>query len=282
MKPQRPVCPDWACINHENPPAGFYRKRGYRVAKHNHQPIPRYQCKACLKYFCATQTKPIRGQHRPELNHQIFKLAVSGVTMNRMVKLLGCSERTVALKISHLAHQARLHHQEHMKTMKTSYVMVDELETFMHSRYKQLSVVMAVRVKTGEVLGFGVARKPSNQERGWKKYNWVHDDRPLEFHRVLKGLNPHFHSGVTIATDLHPSYPKWLNKALQVPYTHKQVKSPNTPGYDPLFAINVSFAKMRNDLARLGRKTWTTTKTIKGLTDHLWLWVAWTNGYEVG
>lgn len=36
---------------------------------------------------------------------------------------------------------------------------------------------------------------------------------------------------------------------------------------------------MRNDLARLGRKTWTTTKSLKGLEDHLWLWVAWTNGH---
>jgi IS1 family transposase len=50
---------------------------------------------------------------------------------------------------------------------------------------------------------------------------------------------------------------------------------------DPLFAINLTFAKMRNDLARLGRKTWTTSKSLQGLERHLWLWVAWTNGYDL-
>lgn len=201
--------------------------------------------------------------------------------MSRMAVLLECSPTTIARKIDYLAHWARKHHLEHMKSISTSYVMVDELETFLHSRYKQLSVIVAVRVKTGEVLGFAVARKPSNQERGWKKYGWHIDDRPAEFRRVVRGIAPSLVVNATIATDSHPSYAKWLNQALQQPYTHYKTKSPVGPGFDPLFAINVAFAKMRNDLARLGRKTWTTTKTMKGLQDHLWLWVAWTNGYEL-
>lgn len=160
--------------------------------------------------------------------------------------------------------------------------MVDELETFLHSRYKQLSVIVAIRVKTGEVMGFSVARKPSNQERGWVKYGWNVDQRPVEFRKVIAAIAPSLKFGATIATDSHPSYAKWLGQVLTQPYTHYKTKSAVGPGYDPLFAINVAFAKMRNDLARLGRKTWTTTKTIKSLTDHLWLWVAWTNGYRLG
>ena len=148
----------------------------------------------------------------------------------------------------------------------------------MHSRYKQLSVPMVVRVKTGEVLGFAVARKPSNQERGWIKYGWSVDDRPKAFYRVLRSIEPALAPSCTVITDGHPSYGKWLAKGL-ASYQHKKLQSPETPGYDPLFAINHAFAKLRNDLARLGRKTWTTTKTIKGLEEHLWLWVAWTNGY---
>jgi len=243
--------------------------------------VPRYQCKACDRYFCATQAKAIRGQHRPDLNQQVFKLAVSGVSMRRMVALLECSPRTVAKKISHLAEQSKVHHAERMKVLRTTCVMIDEMETFMHSRYKQLSVPMVVRVKTGEVLGFGVARKPCNQPRGQIKYKWTADDRPQEFHQMLRAIEPALTPGCTVITDGHPSYGKWLGKGL-ANYQHKQLQSPSTPGYDPLFAINLTFAKMRNDLARLGRKTWTTTKTIKGLEEHLWLWVAWTNGYRVG
>lgn len=280
VKSPRPVCPNELCANNTAPPVGFYRKKGYRRPKHNHQPIPRYQCKACDRYFCATQNKAIKQQHRPDLNREVFKLAVSGVSMRRMVILLGCSKLTVARKIAHLAEQAQIHHAERMKNLRTTCVMVDELETFMHSRYKQLSVPMVVRVKTGEILGFGVARKPSNQPRGHIKYNWTVDHRPQVFYQVMRAVQPMLTVGCTVITDSHPSYSKWMAKGL-AQVVHKKTKSPNTPGYDPLFAINLTFAKLRNDLARLGRKTWTTTKTIKGLEEHLWLWVAWTNGYAL-
>ncbi len=39
--------------------------------------------------------------------------------------------------------------------------MVDEMETFLHARPKALSVPMIVRVKTGEILGFAVAKMPA-------------------------------------------------------------------------------------------------------------------------
>lgn len=281
MRNPRPTCPNEACEHNTDPPAGFYRKKGYRrPPSRPTQKIPRYQCKACGAYFSATRAKGTHGQRRPDLNQQIFKLAVSGVSMRRMEVLLGCGKLTVARKISHLAEQARAHHLARMKELQTTCVMVDELETFMHSRYKQLSVPVVVRVKTGEVLGFGVARKPCNQPRGQIKYNWTVDDRPQEFYRMLRAIEPALAPGCTVITDGHSSYGKWLGKGL-ANYQHKQLQSPSTPGYDPLFAINHTFAKMRNDLARLGRKTWTTTKSIKGLEEHLWLWVAWTNRYAL-
>jgi len=73
----------------------------------------------------------------------------------------------------------------------------------------------------------------------------------------------------------------WVKKALPN-VQHVAHKASKGPGYNPLFAIDHAFAKMRNDLARLSRETWTTTKTIEALERHLWLWVAWTNGYQLG
>ena len=89
MRNPRPICPNEDCEHHLAPPADFYRKKGYRRPKHNRKPVPRYQCKACGTYFCATQTKAIRQHHRPDLNQQVFALAVSGVSMRRMERLLG-------------------------------------------------------------------------------------------------------------------------------------------------------------------------------------------------
>ena len=50
---------------------------------------------------------------------------------------------------------------------------------------------------------------------------------------------------------------------------------------DPLFALNVTAAKLRNDLSRLGRKTWVTTKKLERLDAHLALYLAWNNGYRL-
>ena len=68
MKNARPVCPNSGCGHHAAPPASFYGKRGYRKPKHNHQPVPRYQCKACGQFFSATTSKAISQHHRPDLN----------------------------------------------------------------------------------------------------------------------------------------------------------------------------------------------------------------------
>lgn len=285
MKNPRPVCPNTACPNHVDPPRAFYRKKGFRVAKHNHQPIPRYQCKTCGRKFCATQTKPIRQHHRPDLNRRIFEMAVSGTSMRRMVLLLGCSKRTVDRKIQHLAQEAQRIHQERLATLRTSYIMLDELITYLHARPKHLSVAVVVRVSSGEVLGFTISRIPT-QVTGFDKYDWQQDDTLTNIPALLASMRPLLKPGAVIASDAHPSYPKWLRRALPG-VQHQQVKAlvsklaQKADERDPLFAINLTFAKMRNDLARLGRKTWTTTKSIKGLENHLWLWVAWRNGYPV-
>jgi hypothetical protein len=281
---------------------GFYRKKGYRKPKHNHQPVPIYQCKACDRYFSATQQKPIRQQHRPDLNQRIFEFAISGASMRRIALLLGCAKRTVQRKIVHLARQAQKAHVQHLAQIQTAYVMMDELETFVHARYRKVSVPVVVRVKTGEILAFAVCRIPANKPLGGAGIGplppggqpWIINDRPKRVPAMLHAMKPCLKSPATIATDGEGSYSAWIKKALpgvvhQVFHSPRETslgrakkKATGEPReHDPLFAINVLHAKMRNDLARLGRKTWTTTKEISGLRNHLRLYVAWTNGYPL-
>lgn len=60
-----------------------------------------------------------------------------------------------------------------------------------------------------------------------------------------------------------------------------KVKLDGEKVYDQLFAINNTFARMRHDMNRLARKSWSTTKAIHGLENYLCLYVAWNNGYEI-
>ncbi|MGB2988268.1 MAG: hypothetical protein WBE26_20555 [Phycisphaerae bacterium] len=93
-------------------------------------------------------------------------------------------------------------------------------------------------------------------------------------------------AGAKIRTDACDHYPP-IAKRLVPDATVEPHMSPGNPenpgdgGFDPLFALNHLFATLRQDLSRLGRSTWATTKTLTGLLNHLMLYVAWRNGYEV-
>lgn len=305
-----PDCEHWrdpdAPASRPPPPIDFYRKDGYRRPKHNHQPVPVYECKTCGKKFSATLVKGIRHQKRPGINRRIFEMAVSGATIRRIAIVEKCDRDTVMRKIEYLAGEAKKHHAKAMaklaKAGGTGYVMFDELETFLHARHKQISVPVAIRVKTGHILALGVARMPSNMKLGGAGIhplplggtNWVYNDRPKVVPGVFAQLVPVLKAKATIATDGESSYPKWIRQTLPG-VNHVVAHSPKETNLgrarkratgeprdnDPLFAINVLFAKARNDLARLGRKTWTTTKSKKALENHLWIWVAWVNGYRL-
>ena len=48
-----------------------------------------------------------------------------------------------------------------------------------------------------------------------------------------------------------------------------------------LHRLNQTIAKLRADLARLGRQTWSASKTPAALADHLAIYIALNNGYAV-
>lgn len=57
-------CPNPACSVHKNPIDSFFIKKGYYKTKHNHQPVPKYLCKTCKKYFSTSSFKEDKGQHK--------------------------------------------------------------------------------------------------------------------------------------------------------------------------------------------------------------------------
>ncbi len=282
------ICPNPDCINHSNPSKDWFKKNGSYKVKAGATSLTRYQCKTCLKSFSNSAEKPTFKQHKPELNKELFKLLVSGVSLRRCSILLDISFATVMAKFDYLATQARLAHAKHLKTIKTSFVQVDELETYIHSKAKPLSVPMAVRVKTGDILGFSVAKMPAKgllAQVGVQKYNWTVDERAIKFQSMLIDIKPSLKEQVTFKCDSHTSYEKWITNQIPKATLERVLggkkQKTEEKAFDQLFAINNTFARMRHDMNRLGRKTWSTTKSIHGLENHIWLYVAWNNKYEI-
>lgn len=283
-------CPNSACVYSTSAPKNWFVKYGYFKPKTTNQKTPRYLCKGCKKTFSTHTELPTVNQKKPKINQVLFKLLVSGVSLRRSAEILGVEYNTVVARLSYLAKQAQQEHKKRLLTIKTTFVQVDELETFLHARAKPLSVPMVVRVKTGEILGFGVAKMPSKgllAQVGLQKYQWSADERSKKFQGMLLDIKHCFAQGVTVKCDGNTSYPKWITN--QVPHAQinqivaQKKPAPGTSGkpFDPLFDINNTFAKMRHDMNRLGRQTWSTTKAIKGLEDHIWLYVAWNNKYTI-
>lgn len=284
-------CPNPDCPNHLPTGNDWYMKYGYYTPKNSRQKTARFKCKNpdCGKLFSARTEKANSWQKMPSINQPLFKLLVSGVSLRRAGEILNIDYRTVVFHFEYLAEQAKQLHEKHLKTLSTSFIQVDELETFLHARAKVLSVPMAVRFKTGEILGFSVARMPAKghlAEIGIGHYNWVVDERPVKFQSMLSSIAGCLKPEITIKSDAKGAYKSWIAKVLPHAQIIQKVGNKKLPPgspkpFDDLFAINNTFARMRHDMNRLARKTWSTTKSMSGLENHLWLYVAWNNGYKL-
>lgn len=159
-------CPNTTCQNHTGTPKNWYVKNGYYKPKST-------------------------NQKKPKINQELFKLLVSGVSLRRASQILGVEYNTVVAQFNYLADVVRLEHHKHLKTIQTTFVQVDEMETYLHARAKPLSVPLVVRVKTGEILGFSVAKMPAKgllAQIGVAKYQWYDDERSKKFQSMLVGI----------------------------------------------------------------------------------------------
>jgi transposase-like protein len=265
----------------------FFIKKGYFKTKWNAQPVPRYRCKKCGKFFSSHTLRPTAGQKKPHLNHEIYKLYASGMTQKRLAQVLGCNPKTVARKVLFIAWEARKHHESVVAKggLQTSYAQFDEMETFEHTRLKPLSIALAVRGKTGEIVEARVAEMNchgKSASTSQRKYGWRTDTRDAAREDVFKMLNKCRKSTLTIISDAKTDYPK-LAKKLIPDVTFVQVPSrvAKAGGPDKMFTLNYTAAKIRNDLSRMARKTWVTTKKAEMLQAHLDLYIAWNNGYKI-
>lgn len=268
----------------------FYRKNGYFKTKWNAQPNPRYECLKCGMEFSSHSDRANKGQKRPDLNAEIFKWVCSGVTLNRIAKNLGVHKLTVRRKVAWLAQQAAKAHERAIKSgqLNTSYVQMDEMETFEHTRMKPLSIALAVRVKTGEIIDAEVSTikaKGKLARVAERKYDWRADTSVDACKSVIQTVKRVAKPGLTVACDEKTNYPKLIKgiitDARVDAYKSQKRKRWEPKKHDPLFTINHLCARLRADLAPLARKSWVTTKSPSHLQDLLLIYIAWTNGYDI-
>lgn len=251
--------------------------------------LQRFRCKACLRCFSQATFQKAFQQKKRQLNPVVEKLLVSCVSQRRIAFLLGVSRTTVARKLEFLALKAQLKNLKTLNHSQLSCIQFDDLESFEHSKCKPLSVIMAVEASTRKILGFEVSSMPAKghlSKIARKKYGPRKDERAQGRRALFNRLKPRVKKGCEIFSDQSPHYPEDVKRFFPEAF-HKTTPGRRgcvvgqgelkAGGFDPLFTLNHTFAMLRDNLKRLSRRTWCTTKKAENLAKCIQIYVAYHN-----
>ncbi|MBU6154937.1 MAG: hypothetical protein KGP28_11590 [Bdellovibrionales bacterium] len=296
-------CVNLECSEHQSKHlgstvSGQVSRKGFFYRQCDRRYIQRFKCLVCKTQFSRATFDPDYRQHRREINERLFVFLASGGTQRRAAIYFETDRKTILRKLKILGARARADHQEWLverfQDSPVEHMQFDDLETSEHTKCKPLSVTLAVRNKSREILDFQVKRMPAKghlSKIARRKYGMRKDERPEGWNQLFKNLKPLLHPEALCESDENPHYPKHLKRYF--PHA-KHIRHKGARGaivgqgelkkqkYDPLFSLNHTCAMLRANINRLFRKTWNTTKKVEALIDHLWIYVRYHNAVLVG
>lgn len=250
--------------------------------------VQRFRCQSCLHTF-SVQTFRFDYRHRkPRINHLLLNAFVSKNTQRQASRTFRLNRKTIAHRLELMGRHCELYHRRALDAAPSLAFLdafaLDELETFEKDRVNMpLTMPMLVSRHTLFILDFEVGTLPP---RGRKPAGLVrHARRSQSSEAVLAILQraaklgaPERAVPACFATDKKTTYPGLIQRAFGGRASHTQVDAqlPRT-SQNPLFAVNLTFAMLRDGISRLVRRNWGHSKLAAKLVRHAWIWVAWRN-----
>lgn len=259
-----------------------YCKHGYFFRQDDGRRVQRYRCRRCLKTFSRAGFSHFYRHRYRRLKLAIYRGLADKNTIRGVAHSLGIDKDTVSRYLVLLAKECRERQWvRRQRAPLASNVQFDELITFEHSRLKPLAVMLITDSDRWRILGYTVSRIPANgllAEKSRKKYGKRRDESVARRHELMQKVAPLIDPQATIRTDEHAAYPTLIKRHLPQA-THESFKGRKAHisgqgemkegGFDPIFCINQQLAMCRYLNSRLVRRTWTTTKKVDRLEDHL-------------
>jgi len=251
--------------------------------------ITQYRCVSCRRTWTDKTNNLEKRQRLRSINETLGPLLVSCVSMRRCAKILGVDRKTVARRIPYLVAKARLALASAPVSGPCPQIYLDELITYEHTRCKPLAVCMAVS-RERKILAFSVSSMPPIGKHlrriSLRKYGRRPNHRAKGVASCLKAVQPYVTNQTQFVSDEEPSY-RLLIARHYPGLEHQRHPSKRAViagqgelkdhSFDPLFAINHTFAMLRANLARLVRRTWVTTKKASRLEDFIQIYVGFHN-----
>lgn len=262
---RKPMCPH--CQSHRTQRRGYFYVRILKSYRR------RYFCLSCRQSFSNQTRHPTYRQKRPDLNTQIQKLLASGMAQRQAVRYLGCSKNTVDKKLLWLFNSLSKIERKSSPTV----LFIDEMESIEHTKLKPLTIPIAVgcdyriyAMTVGRINAKGLLAGRSKRKYGHRK-----DEKLDALHRCFSKLRSSFlKSPRTIRTDESPFYKSLVKRyfpdSIHETYSSRELTRKRKEMvflnlekkvFDPLFPLNQRCAKLRQDIKRLSRRSWCTTKS---------------------
>lgn len=265
-------------------------KAGSYYRSSDRKRVQRYLCYRCKAHFSSATLHDCYKQKKRQCNSKVARVLVAGVSLRESARVLKLNRKTIARKMKFMAKRARkdLTALNYNLPIAKS-IQFDDMETFVHSKCKPVSISMAVEKDTRRILGFEVAEMPCKgrlASKSLNKYGPRKDLRPQARAELFYYIKPFISPYAEIMSDENPHYPKDIK--IHFPTcTHLRFKGGRSAatgqgelkkvGFDPLFSFNHTAAMVRYRLSRMIRKTWSTSKKTEAIRDHLALMAAFHN-----
>lgn len=268
------------------------RKRGFYKRPSDQKRIQRFHCLTCKKSFSKQTFNFDYRLRKRRINQICFRLLCSGVSQRRCALVLGVKPEAIALRVKLFGNASRRNLSTYRKQRAAVHsFLIDELETYEHTKCKPLTVPIAVEKDSRKILSLDVGRiaaKGLLAKIAKKKYGV----RKCERNKVLRNVFQEVRSCTIpepeVWSDRSPHYPPKIKRYFRGS-THRTCKGRRgcivgqgelkRGGFDPLFDLNHSYAMFRDNLKTLTRRTWCTTKTIDGLRSLLYMYAWFHNLY---
>jgi hypothetical protein len=287
MKIKCPYC------SSQNSPSGSsdrIKKSGRYRRKSDSRSVQIFKCLDCMRYFSTATFHPCYRQKKRQMNFRLYKDFCSSTSQRRAALIHGLSRTTVARKLRFLGQQAmdelsRLN----LERPPANEVQFDDMETFEHTKCKPLSITLAVEKRSRWILGFEVsqmAAKGRLAKIAIKKYGFRRDFRARGRKNLFRQLRNIVSPDAVFESDQNPYYSKDLKTYFPNAkhLTFKGLRGSivgqgelKKVRFDPLFSLNHSCAMLRDNIKRLSRRTWCTTKLPANLRFHIAIYALFHN-----
>ncbi len=248
-------------------------KRGFYRRPSDQKKVQRYRCKSCKISFSEQTFAIDYRQQKRWFNQSCFLTLCSGVSQRRTAYIFHVVPRTIARRVKKFGEICEENLAKYRKKReKVNEVQLDELESFIHTKLKPVTIPIAVEKKTRKVLAVSIGNigaKGYLKKISLQKYG----RRPSERMSALKGLVRDLQTCVAakarIGSDKCPIYPKLIRESFPDAshYTCKGSRGAivglgelKKTVFDPIFTLNHTYAMFRDNLKTLSRRTWATAK----------------------